>query len=69
MFGLPGSESNPWDESMSYAGSTFEAFELKGAALPSTVAAFINAVNSSDLEGLMGAFAKAALMNDRLREF
>src|ERR1700675_3559744 len=70
MFGLSGAESNPWDGSMSIpADSSVETFELKGAALPPAVAAFINAVNSSDLEGLMGAFAEDTLVNDQLREF
>jgi hypothetical protein len=51
------------------AGASVETFELKGAALPPAVAAFINAINSSNLEGLMEAFAEDALVNDQLREF
>src|ERR1700681_2400837 len=42
------------------AGSSVESFELKGAAFPPAVAAFIRAVN---------AFADDALVNDQLREF
>ena len=51
------------------AGSSVESFELKGAAFPPAVAAFIRAVNAFDLEGLMEAFADDALVNDQLREF
>jgi ketosteroid isomerase-like protein len=70
MFGLSGAESNSWDGSMpKSAGSSVETFELKGAALPPAVAAFISAVNSSDFEGIMEAFAEDALVNDQLREF
>jgi hypothetical protein len=38
------------------ARASVETFEFKGAALPPAVAAFINAINSSNLEGLMEAF-------------
>jgi hypothetical protein len=51
------------------ARASVETFEFKGAALPPAVAAFINAINSSNLEGLMEAFAEDALANDQLREF
>jgi hypothetical protein len=38
-------------------------------ALPPLVAAFVEATNSFDLEGLMVTFADDALVNDQLRDY
>ena len=38
-------------------------------SLPRAVATFIDAVNAFDLEMLMAAFARDAVVNDQLREF
>jgi ketosteroid isomerase-like protein len=38
-------------------------------ALPPLVSAFVEAINSSDLEGLMATFADDALVNDQLRDY
>ena len=38
-------------------------------ALPSLVAAYVEATNSFDLERLMAAFAEDALVNDQLRDY
>jgi hypothetical protein len=38
-------------------------------ALPPLVAAYVEATNSFDLEGLMATFAEDALVNDQLRDY
>jgi hypothetical protein len=38
-------------------------------ALPPLVSAFVEATNSSNLEGLMATFADDALVNDQLRDY
>ena len=38
-------------------------------ALPPLVAAFVEAMNSVDLEGLLATFAEDALVNDQLRDY
>jgi len=38
-------------------------------SLPAPVAAFVRAVNASDLLGIVAAFAHHALVNDQLREY
>jgi hypothetical protein len=38
-------------------------------ALPPLIAAFVEATNSFDLEGLMATFADDALVNDQLRDY
>jgi hypothetical protein len=70
MFGISDAESHTWGVSMPKSvGSSVETFELKAAALPPAVAAFVRAVNAFDLEEVMEAFAGDALVNDQLREF
>jgi hypothetical protein len=39
------------------------------AVLPPSAAAFVEATNSFDLEGLLGTFADDALVNDQLRDY
>jgi hypothetical protein len=70
MFCISGAESHTRGVSMSKsAGSPAEGFAPQAAALPPAVAAFVKAVNAFDIEGLVGAFATDALVNDQLREF
>jgi hypothetical protein len=40
-----------------------------GVALPTLVAAYVEATNSFDLERLMSTFAEDALVNDQLRDY
>jgi hypothetical protein len=39
------------------------------AVLPPSAAAFVEAINSFDLEGLLATFADDALVNDQLRDY
>jgi len=39
------------------------------AALPSPIAAYVEAMNNFDLDRLLGAFADDALVNDQLRDY
>jgi ketosteroid isomerase-like protein len=39
------------------------------AALPTLVAAYVEATNSSDLDGLLAIFVDDALVNDPLRDY
>ena len=40
-----------------------------GPTLPPVVAAYVEATNSFDLEGLLATFADDALVNDQLRDY
>jgi ketosteroid isomerase-like protein len=41
----------------------------EGSALPAPVAAFVDATNGHDQEGLLSTFAEHALVNDQLRDY
>jgi hypothetical protein len=43
--------------------------QVPAPALPPLVAAYVNATNSFDLNGLLAAFADNALVNDQLRDY
>jgi hypothetical protein len=45
------------------------SFSNEPVTLPPLVAAFVEATNSFDLEGLMVTFADDALVNDQLRDY
>jgi hypothetical protein len=48
---------------------TFSCPPKAGALLPPPIAAYIEATNSFDLEGLVALFADDALVNDQLRDY